>query len=209
MALVPSNLEPKPGWRLPGPRNKQAGFEIVASTPEQFRSFAAAEAWSARMVQAWASSGPGRAAAGEPRYGIAFCGDGVLCAADGIDCLIDATGAVEHGAQVTMQAIAYGKHVVTMNAELDATVGPILKRHADKAGVILTGCDGDQPGVQMNLYRFVRSIGLTPLLCGNIKGLHDPYRNPTTQKGFAERWGQNVQMVREALGARLALEAPA
>ena len=80
----------------------------------------------------------------------------LLCAADGIDCLIDATGAVEFGAQVTLQAIAYGKHVVTMNAELDGTVGPILKRHADKAGVILTGCDGDQPGVQMNLYRFVQ-----------------------------------------------------
>src|SRR3712207_9412681 len=80
----------------------------------------------------------------------------LLCAADGIDCLIDATGAVEHGAQVTMQAIAYGKHVVTMNAELDGTVGPILKRHADKAGVILTGTDGDQPGVQMNLWRFVK-----------------------------------------------------
>ena len=81
----------------------------------------------------------------------------LLCAADGIDCLIDATGAVEHGAEVTMQAIAYGKHVVTMNAELDGTIGPILKRHADKAGVILTGCDGDQPGVQMNLFRFVKS----------------------------------------------------
>src|SRR3712207_5271630 len=80
----------------------------------------------------------------------------LLCATDGIDCLVDATGAVEHGAQVTMQAIAYGKPVVTMNAELDGTVGPILKRHADKAGVILTGTDGDQPGVQMNLWRFVK-----------------------------------------------------
>ncbi|HYI85170.1 MAG TPA: SAF domain-containing protein [Acetobacteraceae bacterium] len=119
----------------------------------------------------------------------------LLCAADGFDCLIDATGAVEHGAQVTMQAIAYGKHMVTMNAELDGTVGAILKRHADKAGVILTGCDGDQPGVQMNLWRFVKSIGLTPLLCGNIKGLQDPYRNPTTQEGFARRWGQNPYMV--------------
>ena len=47
----------------------------------------------------------------------------------------------------------------------------------------------------MNLCRFVRSIGLTPLLCGNIKGLQDPYRNPTTQEGFAERWGQNPYMV--------------
>jgi hypothetical protein len=27
----------------------------------------------------------------------------------------------------------------------------------------------------------VKSIGLTPLLCGNIKGLQDRYRNPTTQ----------------------------
>ena len=131
----------------------------------------------------------------------------LLCSADGIDCLIDATGAVEHGAQVTMQAIAYGKHVVTMNAELDGTVGPILKRHADKAGVTLTGCDGDQPGVQVNLWRFVKSIGLTPLLCGNIKGLQDPYRNPTTQEGFARKWGQNAHMVTSfADGTKISFE---
>ena len=68
------------------------------------------------------------------------------------------------------------------------------------------GC-GDQPGVQMNLYRFVRSIGLTPLLCGNIKGLQDPYRNPTTQKGFAERWGQNPYMVTSfADGTKISFE---
>jgi len=46
----------------------------------------------------------------------------------------------------------------------------------------------------MNLYRFVKSIGLT-LLCGNIKGLQDPYRNPTTQEAFAKRWGQQPHMV--------------
>ena len=45
----------------------------------------------------------------------------------------------------------HGKHVVSMNAELDGTVGPILKARADAAGVILTACDGDQPGVEMNL----------------------------------------------------------
>lgn len=119
----------------------------------------------------------------------------LLCDAEGIDALIDATGAIEFGAHITLRAIGGGKHLVTLNAELDATVGPFLKMHADRAGVILTGCDGDQPGVQMNLYRFVRSIGLTPLVCGNIKGLQDPYRNPTTQEGFARRWGQNTYMV--------------
>jgi len=118
----------------------------------------------------------------------------LLCAAEGIDCLVEVTGAVEFGAQVTMAAIAHGKHLVTMNAELDGTIGPVLKRHADRAGVILTGSDGDQPGVQMNLYRFVRGIGLTPLLCGNIKGLQDPYRTPETQVGFAAKWGQDPQM---------------
>jgi predicted homoserine dehydrogenase-like protein len=106
-----------------------------------------------------------------------------------------------------MEAIAHGKHVIMMNAELDATVGPILKVYADKAGVILTACDGDQPGVEMNLYRFVKSIGLTPLLCGNIKGLQDPYRNPTTQEGFARRWGQKAHMVTSfADGTKISFE---
>jgi predicted homoserine dehydrogenase-like protein len=131
----------------------------------------------------------------------------LLCQANGIDALIEVTGAVEFGAQVVMEAIAHRKHVVLMNAELDGTIGPILKVYADKAGVILTACDGDQPGVQMNLYRFVKSIGLTPLLCGNIKGLQDPYRNPTTQEGFAKKWGQNVQMVTSfADGTKISFE---
>ena len=80
-----------------------------------------------------------------------------------------------------------------MNAELDGTLGPILKVKADAAGVVFTNADGDQPGVIMNLYRFVKGIGVTPVLCGNIKGLHDPYRTPTTQAGFARKWGQKPQ----------------
>lgn len=131
----------------------------------------------------------------------------LLCRAEGIDALIEVTGAVEFGAHVVLEAIAHKKHVILMNAELDGTIGPILKVYADKAGVILSACDGDQPGVQMNLYRFVKSIGVTPLVCGNIKGLQDPYRNPTTQKGFAEKWGQNVHMVTSfADGTKISFE---
>lgn len=131
----------------------------------------------------------------------------LLCQAEGIDALIEVTGAVEFGAQVVMEAIAHRKHVIMMNAELDGTIGPILKVYADKAGVILSACDGDQPGVEMNLYRFVKSIGLTPLLCGNIKGLQDPYRNPTTQEAFAKRWGQKAHMVTSfADGTKISFE---
>lgn len=131
----------------------------------------------------------------------------LICQAAGIDAIIEVTGAVEFGAHVVMEAIAHRKHVIMMNAELDGTIGSILKVYADKAGVILTACDGDQPGVQMNLYRFVKSIGLTPLLCGNIKGLQDPYRNPTTQEGFAKRWGQKAHMVTSfADGTKISFE---
>ncbi|EJF08816.1 NAD(P)H-dependent oxidoreductase [Pontibacter sp. BAB1700] len=131
----------------------------------------------------------------------------LLCRAEGIDAILEVTGAVEFGAQVALEAIQNGKHTIMMDAEVDGTVGPILKVYADKAGVVFTNVDGDQPGVIMNLYRYVKSIGMKPVLCGNIKGLHDPYRNPTTQEGFAKRWGQNPAMVTSfADGTKISFE---
>lgn len=127
--------------------------------------------------------------------------------ADGIDVVIDVTGAVEFGCHLALDCFANGKHLVLMNAEVDATVGAELGRLADAASVVFTGCDGDQPGVQLNLIRFVRSIGVTPLVSGNIKGLQDPYRNPTTQEGFARRWGQDPSMVTSfADGTKMSVE---
>lgn len=124
-----------------------------------------------------------------------------------VDAIVEATGAVEYGCHVVVSALDNHKHVILMNAEVDATVGPILSRRAKKAGVILTGCDGDQPGVQLNLARFVRGIGLRPLVCGNIKGLQDPYRTPTTQASFAARWGQDPYMVTSfADGTKISIE---
>jgi predicted homoserine dehydrogenase-like protein len=112
-----------------------------------------------------------------------------------VDVLVDTTGSVEFGARVVMEAFKHRKDVVLMNAEIDATIGPILQMYARKHGVILSACDGDEPGVQMNLVRWVKGLGLIPRVIGNVKGLQDPYRNPTTQKNFAERWGQNPAMV--------------
>lgn len=130
-----------------------------------------------------------------------------LCEAGCIDALIEVTGTVEFGAAVVLKAVEHGKHTILMNAELDGTIGPILKDKAERAGVVLTNADGDQPGVIMNLYRFVKGIGVRPVLCGNIKGLQDPYRNPTTQAGFAERWGQTPHMVTSfADGTKISFE---
>jgi predicted homoserine dehydrogenase-like protein len=170
-----------------------------------------------RAREAWAVAGvddaqPVAAAADVDRAAAAgarvYTDDpGVVCSAAGIDAVIEATGAVEFGATVALAAIENGKHFVSLSAELDGTIGPALKRRADTAGVVYTLADGDQPGVTMNLYRFVTGVGARPVLCGNIKGLHDPYRNPTTQEGFARRWGQNAQMVTSfADGSKISFE---
>ncbi|WP_150300133.1 NAD(P)H-dependent oxidoreductase [Pseudomonas profundi] len=130
-----------------------------------------------------------------------------LARAEGLDAIIEVTGSIEFAARAVLAALEAGKHVVQMNAELDGTIGPILKAKADAAGVVYTFSDGDQPGVQMNLYRFVAGLGVKPVLCGNIKGLHDPYRNPTTQESFARRWGQKPAMVASfADGTKISFE---
>jgi len=124
-----------------------------------------------------------------------------------IDLLVDVTGAVEFGAQVYLEAFRHHKDVVLMTADLDATIGPIMQVFAEKYGVIMTACDGDEPGVQMNLYRWVKGLGLTPRVMGNVKGLQDPYRTPTTQKGFAEKWQQTPAIVTSfADGSKISFE---
>jgi predicted homoserine dehydrogenase-like protein len=135
-------------------------------------------------------------------------GDAFLLARSrGVDVLVDVTGSVEFGARVAFEAFRHGKDVILLNAEIDATIGPILHVHAEKHGAIFSACDGDEPGVQINLYRWVKGLGLTPRVIGNVKGLQDPYRNPTTQKAFAEKWGQNPAMVTSfADGSKISFE---
>ncbi len=131
----------------------------------------------------------------------------MICRSPEIDVLVDVTGSVEFGAQVILEAFRFGKPVVLMNAEVDSTLGPILRVYAKRHGVILSACDGDEPGVQMNLYRWVKGLGLIPRVIGNVKGLQDPYRNPTTQQAWAERWGQNAAMVTSfADGSKISFE---
>ncbi len=130
-----------------------------------------------------------------------------ICHSSEIDVVVDVTGSVEFGAHVILEAFKFRKPVVLMNAEVDSTIGPILRIYAKKHGVILSACDGDEPGLQMNLYRWVKGLGLNPRAIVNVKGLQDPYRNPTTQTAWAERWGQNAAMVTSfADGSKISFE---
>ena len=94
----------------------------------------------------------------------------VLTSCDAIDILVEVTGTVEAAACVVTEAFNHGKSVVLVNAELDSLLGPILKVKADRAGVVVTHTDGDEPGVAMTLLRYLRSLGLRPVAAGQHKG---------------------------------------
>ena len=132
----------------------------------------------------------------------------VLTACDAVDVIVEVTGTIEAAAHVALAAFRHGKHVVLVNAELDSLLGPILKAKADEAGVVLTHTDGDEPGVAMTLLRYLRSLGLSAVAAGNIKGMVDHYRTPDTQRAFAERNDQDVKKVTSFADAtKLSMEA--
>jgi len=132
----------------------------------------------------------------------------LLAACHSIDLIVEATGTIEAAAHLALAAFQHGKHVVLVNAELDSLLGPLLKAKADEAGVVVTHTDGDEPGVAMTLLRYLRSLGLSPVAAGNIKGMVDHYRTPDTQRAFAERNDQNVKKVTSFADAtKLSMEA--
>jgi len=120
---------------------------------------------------------------------------GVLTECDAVDLIVEVTGTVDFAAETVLSAFRHGKHVVAVNAELDATVGPLLAKKAQAAGVVFTNTDGDEPGVAMTLLRYLRTLGLRPVAAGNVKGMVDHFRTPDTQEDFARRWDQDPRKV--------------
>lgn len=124
-----------------------------------------------------------------------------------VEAVVEATGEIEFGSHTAVAAIENGKHLVLLNAELDCTLGPILKKKADAAGVVFTDADGDQPGVLMNLAREAEMMGFTPVVYGNIKSLLDHRRTPETQAGFAANVFQRPKHITSfADGTKIAAE---
>jgi predicted homoserine dehydrogenase-like protein len=148
-------------------------------------------------IKEWGRAGSAHEAEAAIARGLAVLTDdpSVLTACGAIDVLVEVTGTVEPAAHVVLDAFDHGKHVVLVNAELDSMLGPILKMRADRAGVVVTNTDGDEPGVAMTLFRYLRSLGLRPVAAGNLKGMVDYYRTPETQRAFAEKNGQDAWKV--------------
>jgi predicted homoserine dehydrogenase-like protein len=125
----------------------------------------------------------------------AIVDDGLLVTqCDLVDVVVEATGVPEVGARMAYHAILNRKHVVMVNVEADVTVGAILRRMADSAGVVYTLVDGDQPGCTMNMVEWARALGFEIVAAGRGTILYtdDPQGTP---EGVPQRYGFSAEMI--------------
>ena len=125
-----------------------------------------------------------------------------------IDVVVDATGSTRMGAEIAMDAIYNKKHVVMMNVECDVTVGAILRKLADDAGVVYSLAAGDEPAAIVELYRFANALGFEIVSAG--KGKNNPldiYATPESVRAKAEQRKMSAKMLCEFVdGSKTAVE---
>ena len=80
--------------------------------------------------------------------------------------LIDATGSPPAGIKHATAAIDHGKHLVMVNVETDALVGPLLAQKAHQAGLVYSLAYGDQPALIAEMVDWARSAGLEVVAAG-------------------------------------------
>ncbi len=102
---------------------------------------------------------------------------------DEIDIVADVTPYPSTGAETAYSCIQNGKDIVMVNIEADVTVGRILKKMADQAGVLYTVSSGDEPGCLMELFDFVKSLGYEVIVIG--KGKNNPLNPSATPQDVA------------------------
>ncbi|MEX5729519.1 putative homoserine dehydrogenase-like protein [Rhodovulum iodosum] len=102
-----------------------------------------------------------------------------LCAAEGIECIIEATGHPIAGLRHAMAAIDAGKHVVMVNVEADVLCGAHLAERARQQGVVYSMAYGDQPGAICELVDWVHSCGFELVAAGKGMNFAPPYRYST------------------------------
>jgi predicted homoserine dehydrogenase-like protein len=117
---------------------------------------------------------------------------------EGVESVVDATGQPEAGARIALDAFEHRKNLVMMNVEGDVTIGPVLRRRAEKAGVIYSMAAGDEPTALMELYDFAKALGLEIVAAG--KGKNNPLNRDATPEQYeaeARRRGLNPMMLVE------------
>jgi len=106
----------------------------------------------------------------------------------GIDVVVEATGLPEVAARHATEAFRWGKHVVMVSVETDVLVGAILRRMADRAGVVYSAAYGDQPALIHELVEWATALGLQVVAAGKGTKYLPAYRKGTPEDIW-ERYG--------------------
>ena len=121
--------------------------------------------------------------------------------------VVEMTGTVAYGAEVAIKALESGKHLLTMNPELQVTLGTELKKLADKKGLLISDVYGDQPGSLARLIVNAKMMGFKILVAGNMKRYRDNYATQEKMLPWAKDKGLAVrQTVSFTDGTKQAIE---
>lgn len=114
-----------------------------------------------------------------------------------VNLVIDATGNVDAGAHIAWKGLLNRKNIVMLNAELDATIGPLLSSMSRSIGVIYTGDIGDEPGTIMHyLYKPLTRMGLEVIVAGKGKNNPlNPYATPAELREESSRRNLNPRIL--------------
>jgi predicted homoserine dehydrogenase-like protein len=116
--------------------------------------------------------------------------------APNVEVIVDATGVPEVGAQISLETLIAKKHLVLLNVEVDITIGPLMKKLYDAAGLVYTGSDGDEPAATAQMFEFAKSMGMEVLVAG--KGKNNALKvsaNPDTAAQEAKSKQMNSHML--------------
>jgi len=119
-----------------------------------------------------------------------------LASIPNLDVIVECTGIPEVGALVCEQAINAKKHIVNMNVETDATIGYLLAKKAEEAGVLYSLAAGDEPGSIKEIYDFADVLGFEVVTIG--KGKNNPLdrsANPDTVAARAQQQNMSAKML--------------
>jgi predicted homoserine dehydrogenase-like protein len=153
-----------------------------SDTEAAFRAFVATGVEPDSIVEA---STPGKASDALWAGKRVITGDYTLAAQLAeIDIVADVTPSPAIGAETAHACIRHGKDVVLVNIEADVTVGRVLKRLAQKAGVLYSVSSGDEPGCIAELWDYVTILGHEPIVIG--KGKNNPLDRSATPDTVAE-----------------------
>jgi predicted homoserine dehydrogenase-like protein len=164
----------------------------VPSSPLEVSAIADLDVERARRSCAQVGWDPGRIAATAFESNAAA----LLERAD-VDVVVEATGNPVVGVEHALACFEAAKHLVAVNVEADALVGPRLAVAARQAGVVYSLAYGDQPALICELVDWARACGFEVVAAG--KGTkHHPSYHASTPATVWDHYGLTAAQAAEA-----------